>query len=99
MKPLVRHALVCLAAALAVVLAGAAWIGSTWHLSYTHALYCTAGFAATEGCDTEPRSNTGRWVALLVWVLAIPLLAAAYQSLHIHRSRKHAGRQSDEGER
>ncbi len=84
-----RPAPVLIAAAAGCVLAGGAVISVTWHVSYGHALYCAVGTAATVGCDVTPRTAAGQVTAVAVMLTAIPLLAAAYASLHLDQVRKH----------
>jgi hypothetical protein len=71
-------------AAVAVLIDGVA-IAATWHIGFGHALYCSLGNATTDGCDASPRSTSGRIAAMAVWLTAIPLVAAAFASLHLDR--------------
>jgi hypothetical protein len=84
----VKAALAWIAAAAGCVLAGAALIAVTWHLSFWHGLYCSVGTAATVGCDTAPRGAAGQAVAVGVMLTAIPCLASAFSHIHLHRHRK-----------
>jgi hypothetical protein len=80
---------VLLGAAAAAVVAGGAVIAATWHVSFGHGLYCSLGTASTVGCDVAPPGTAGRLAAAAVMLTAIPLLAAAFASLHLDQVRKH----------
>jgi hypothetical protein len=85
----VRRAWWLLAAAAVSVIAGGAVIAATWRLSFGHGLYCSLGMASTDGCDAQPASTAGRIAAAAVMLTAIPLLAAAFGSLHLDRVKAH----------
>lgn len=84
-----RRALVLIALAAGCIAAGGALIGATMHLPYGHAVYCSLGYAATEGCDATPATGMGRLVAAAVFVVCIPLFAGAGGSLMSAHLRKH----------
>ena len=87
-----KAALALFAAAAAVIAAGAGLLARTWHLSYWHGLYCSLGTASTAGCDTSARGPAG-WIAASGIILtAVPLLGAAYGSLHTGRIKAHLDR-------
>jgi hypothetical protein len=85
----VRRAVLLLAAAAASVIAGGVVIAATWHVSFGHGLYCSLGTASTVGCDKQPVSPAGWIAAAAVMLTAIPLLAAAFGSLHLDKVRAH----------
>jgi hypothetical protein len=85
----VKRAWLLLAAAALSVIAGGAVIAATWHVSFGHGLYCSLGTASTVGCDKQPVSPAGWIAASAVMLTAIPLLAAAFGSLHLDKVRKH----------
>jgi Ion channel len=80
-----RRPAALVAAAAGCVIAGGALISSSWHLSWWHGLYCSLGTATTVGCDATPPGPAGWIAASLVMLTAIPLLAAAFSSLHLDR--------------
>lgn len=83
-----RHILALLAIAVAAITGGAVLIALSWHLPYWHALYCSLGTAATDGCDAAPHDGSGYLVAAAVILIAIPALAGVFSvatSLHIRR--------------
>jgi hypothetical protein len=84
-----RRAWWLLAAAAVSVIAGGAVIAATWRVSFGHGLYCSLGTASTVGCDKQPVSPAGWIAASAVMLTAIPLLAAAFGSLHLDKVREH----------
>jgi hypothetical protein len=84
-----KRAVVLIAAAAACVLAGGVVIAATWHVPVGQGLYCSLGTASTAGCNAAPVSGAGELAAALLMLTAIPLLAAAFGSLHLARVRKH----------
>lgn len=76
-----RRAWLLLAVAAGVILAGAALLAATWHLSYGHGLYCSLGIASTVGCDASPPGAAGRVAASVVILATIPALAAVFAML------------------
>lgn len=88
-----KRALYLIAAAAGCVAAGGGVLASAMHLSYGRGVYCALGTAATVGCDATPATTTARVASAAVIVVCIPLLAAAYGSLHTRAIGKHTAKQ------
>ncbi len=74
-----RHALELLAGAVAVVIAGGAVFAATQHLPVTTGWYWAVTTATTVGYgDVTPHNASGRLVASVVMLTAIPMVAAAF---------------------
>jgi voltage-gated potassium channel len=74
-----RHVAILLSALVAVVVAGAGAFSLTQHLPFTTSLYWAITTATTVGYgDVLPHSASGRFVASVVMLTAIPLLGATF---------------------
>jgi voltage-gated potassium channel len=77
--PHMRHVVVLLSSAVAVVLIGAGLFALAEDLPYTTGLYWAVTTATTVGYgDVTPHNPVGRLIASLVMLITIPLLAAAF---------------------
>lgn len=84
-----RRGLVLLAAAAAVMGAGAVVFAAVQHVSVATAGYWAVTTATTTGYGDVAPHGPGRAVAAAVMLLAVPLLGAAFAELTAHRHRAH----------
>jgi Ion channel len=84
----VRRSVILLLLAVTTVSIGALFVSRTWHISLWNSLYCSIGTASTVGCNTTPSSSAGQLIAMLIILIAVPLMASAFaiiQNIHLHK--------------
>jgi phosphate/sulfate permease len=91
-----KKILAVLFAAIGSVFLGGLVIELVWKIPFFAGLYCSLGLASTEGCTQTASTGTEQIITVLIMLISIPLLAAAFSLMTSAHIRKHVNRHTDE---